>query len=124
NPMFPTAQYFGDIGQVGPINLVNLRPNIGLQLTPEWKLTGALTFFWRESLGDGVYGVGLNLLRPDGGSRARYIGTQFDAALDWAVNRNLNFRFVYGLFDPGQFIEDTGPAAMVHFLQANAVFKF
>lgn len=124
NPMFPTGQYFGDVGQLGPINLINLRPNATLQLNEAWKLTGAVTLFWRQSLDDGIYGPGLNLVRPDGGSRARHIGTQADVALDWTVNRNLSFRFVYGLFEPGRFVEDTGPAQTVHFVQANAVFKY
>ena len=124
NPMFPTGQYFGDVGQLGPINIVNLRPNFGLQLAPQWQLTGALTFFWRHRLEDGIYGPGLDLVRPDGGSRARYIGTQAEAALDWQVGRNLSFRFVYGLFEAGRFIEETGPARTVHFVQANAVFKY
>lgn len=87
-------------------------------------MRGALTFFWRQSLGDGVYGPGLNLVRPDGGSRARYVGTQAGVSLDWLVDRNLSLRFVYGLFGPGRFVEETGPAKTVHFVQANVVFKF
>ncbi len=124
NPMFPTSQYFGDVGQLGPVNLVNLRPNFGLDLGGGWKLSGALTFFWRQSVEDGIYGPGLNLVRSGAGSRARYIGTQGDAALDWAANRNLSLRFVYGAFEPGRFIEETGPAQTVHFVQANVVFKY
>ncbi len=124
NPLFATGQYFGDIGQLGPMNLVNLRPNFGLQLSPAWKLTGALTFYWRHRLEDGIYGPARNLLRPDAGSRARYVGTQADVAFDWNLNRNLSFRFVYSLFEGGRFIEETGPARTVHFVQANAVFKY
>jgi hypothetical protein len=33
-------------------------------------------------------------------------------------------RFTYGVFEPGAFIEDTGPAWRVHFFQANEVFKY
>lgn len=124
NAMFTTGKYFGDIGQLGPANLYNLRPNFILELTPAWEFSGAVTFFWRQSLNDGIYGPALNLLRPDGGSRARYIGTQVDAALDWLVDRNLSFRFVYSFFEPGRFIEETGPAETVQFVQANAVFKY
>lgn len=124
NPLFPTGQFFGDIGQLGPVNLVNLRPNFGLQLGAAWTLTGALTFYWRHRREDGIYGPARNLLRSDAGSRARYVGTQADLALDWSVSRHLSFRFVYSLFEAGRFIEETGPARTVHFVQANAVFKY
>lgn len=124
NAMFTTGKYFGDIGQLGPANLYNLRPNFILELTPAWKFSGALTFFWRQSLNDGIYGPALNLLRTDGSSHARYVGTQFETALDWLVNRNLSFRFVYLFFKPGRFIEETGPAKTVQFVQGNVTFKY
>ena len=122
NPLFATGQFFGDIGQLGPMNLVNLRPNFGLHLDATWRLSAALTFYWRQRLEDGVYGPARNLLRPDGGSRARYVGTQGDVALDKGVSRKLSLRFVYAFFAPGRFIRETGPADTVHFVQANVVF--
>jgi Alginate export len=67
------------------------------------KGTAAATLYWRQSLGDGIYGSGLNLVRPDGGSRARYIGTQGELGIGWQATRNLNFRATYSLFKPGQF---------------------
>ena len=39
----------------------------------------------------------------DGGSRARYIGTQGELGIGWQATRNLNFRATYSLFKPGQF---------------------
>jgi hypothetical protein len=124
NPLFATGEYFGDVGQLGPMNLINLRPNVALQLDPTWTLTTTLTFYWRHRLEDGIYGSARNLLRPDGGSPARYVGTQGEAALDAAISRMLSFRFVYSLFAPGRFIQETGPARTVHFVQANAVLKY
>jgi hypothetical protein len=124
NAMFPTTEYFGEIGQIGPANLINLGPVIGIDLGSGWTLTGAGVFYWRESLDDGIYGSAVNLLRPDGGSRARYIGTQAEAALGWEVSRNLSFRAVYSVFEPGRFIEDTGPAKAVHYVQMQTVLRY
>jgi hypothetical protein len=124
NAMFPTAQYFGDIALFGPANLVNLRPNFGMQLDPRTKLSGAVTFYWRQSLGDGIYGPAINLVRPDGGSNARYVGTQAEAAVDWAYNRNVSLRIVYDLFAPGQYVKETGPATTIHFFQTTLTFKY
>jgi len=124
NAMFPTAQYFGDIALFGPANLVNLRPNFGAQLDARTKLSGALTLYWRQSLGDGIYGPAINLMRPDGGSTARYVGTQADVALDWSYNRNVSLRLVYNVFVPGRYVKETGPGDTIHFVQATVTFKY
>jgi hypothetical protein len=78
NAMFPQGGYFGESGVIGPANQVSLQPIFGLDLGSGWSLSGAAVFYWRQSLGDGIYGLGLNLIRPANGSRARYIGTQGD----------------------------------------------
>lgn len=124
NAMFTTGKYFGDIGLLGPANLYNLRPNFILKFNPVWSLSGALTLFFRQSLNDGIYNPALYLLRTTRNSRSRYIGTQFESAIDQLVNRNLNFRFVYSFFIPGRFIEETGPSKTVQFVQVNAVFVY
>jgi len=124
NAMFPTAQYFGDIALFGPANLLNLRPNFGVQLDARTTLSGALTFYWRQSLGDGVYGPAINLVRPDGGSTARYVGTQAEIGLDWAYSRNVSVRLVYDLFAPGRYVKETGPGDTMHFVQATVTFKY
>jgi len=124
NAMFPTAQYFGDIALFGPANFINLRPNFGVQLDARTRLSGALTLYWRQSLGDGIYGPVINLVRPDGGSTARYVGTQAEGALDWAQDRNVSVRLAYDLFAPGQYIKETGPGDTIHFVQATVTFKY
>ena len=124
NGMFSTTQYLGDIGQLGPANLISLRPSVGIDLGSGWTLSSAAVFYWRQSLDDGIYGSAFNLLRSHGGSRARYIGTQAEAVLGWAPTRNLSFRAVYSVFQPGRFIEETGPAKTVHFAEAQVVFKY
>jgi hypothetical protein len=124
NPMFPLGGYFGESGVIGPYNLLSLHPAVGIDLGSGWSLSGAMVFYWRESLGDGIYGFGGNLIRPSGGSRARYIGTQADVALGWEVNRNLSFYVGYSVVVPGQFVADTGPAEPIHFIGAQVMFRF
>ena len=124
NPMFPTSEYYGDIRQVGPSNLISVRPMIGIDLGSGWTASGAATLFWRQSLGDGLYSASLNLVRPSGASRSSYIGTETEFVLDWVVNRNISFRAVYSVFRPGQFIADTGPAEVVRFLMSRVQFSY
>jgi hypothetical protein len=40
----------------------------------------------RESLDDGIYQIGGTLVRPSGGSKARYIGSQANFDLLWALD--------------------------------------
>jgi hypothetical protein len=124
NPLFPRGKYFGEIGLIGPANLINVHPSVGIDLGSGWTLSGAAVFYWRESLGDGVYGAPGNLLRPAGESKARYIGTQGDLVLGWEATRNLSFEVAYSAFEPGEFIKDTGPSRTVHFVGMEALFRF
>lgn len=121
---FPKGKYFGEAGQIGPSNLINLHPSLTLDLGSGWTLGTAAVFYWRQSLQDGVYGVAGNLLRPAGGSRARYIGTQADVVLGWEVSRHLSFEAAYSVFRPGPFIRDTGRAETVHFLGLEALWRY
>jgi len=115
NALFPRGKYFGEIGLIGPANLINVHPILGIDLGSGWTLSAAGVFYWRESLGDGIYGAPGNLLRSAEGSRSRYIGTQADVVLGWEATRNLSFEVSYSVFDPGPFIKDTGPSKTVHF---------
>jgi hypothetical protein len=107
--LFPKGKYFGEIGLIGPANLINLHPIAGIDLGSGWSLSAAAVFYLRESLGDGVYGAPGNLLRASTGSRERYIGTQADVVLGWEPTRTLSFEVAYSVFEPGPFIKETGP---------------
>lgn len=124
NALFPRGKYFGEIGLIGPANLINVHPNVGFDLGSGWSLGAAAVFYWRESLRDGVYGAPGNLLRSANGSRARYIGTQADVVLGWEATRNLSFELAYSVFEPGQFVKDTGPSKTVHFVGWETIAKF
>jgi hypothetical protein len=124
NPLFPKGKYFGELSLLGPQNLINLHPTVDLQLAERWKLGTAGVLYWRESTGDGIYDVGGNLLRGDGGSNARFIGTQAEVVLTYEHSRNVDALLSYSLFLPGKFIDDTGPSKTVHFIGAELRFWF
>lgn len=115
NALFPQGKYFGEIGVIGPFNLINLHPSLELQLAPEWTAMLGSVFYWRESTGDGIYNNGGILLRGDGGSKERFIGTQLDAALTFKPSRMFDVTLVYSTLLPGAFIRDTGPDNTIHF---------
>lgn len=124
NAMFPKGEYFGEIGLIGPRNLLNLHPIVGVYLGQGWSLHGAAVLYWRQSTGDGVYDVPGNLIRASGDSRARYIGTQGDIVLGWSPARGIDLEIVYSMFEPGPFIEETGPSETVYFGGAEMQLRF
>jgi hypothetical protein len=124
NPLFPKGKYFGEIGLIGPSNLINLHPSLTLHLNEQWTLQGAAIYYWRESLGDGVYDAGGNVVRSAGQSDSRYIGTQADVVLSWQPLRWLSAELDSSVFVPGHFIEDTGPAKTAYFAGVETVVKF
>jgi hypothetical protein len=72
----------------------------------------------------GIYDLGLGVLRPDGGSRAAYVGPQADLAAGWVVNRNLSFAASGSILWAGGFVKDTGPAKTVYFFGAQTGFSY
>jgi len=124
NPLFPKGKYFGEAGLIGPYNLINVHPSLEFDLSEEWSLSLASVLYWRESTEDGVYANSGQLLRPDGGSDDRYIGSQFDVALGYAPMRFLDMSLAYSTFVPGSFIESTGPDETVRFLGLELRFRF
>ncbi|MGA0530339.1 alginate export family protein [Hansschlegelia sp. KR7-227] len=124
NALFPKGKYFGEIGLIGPANLVNLHPVIGVSLGSGWSLSGAAVFYWRQSLEDGVYGNPGNLVRPSAGSRARYVGTQGEVVLGWEATPNVTLETSYALFEPGRFLRETGSGKTVHFVGGEIQLRY
>jgi alginate export protein len=124
NPMFAQGGYFGENGVLGPANLILIRPLVALQLGSGVTLTGSGTIYFRERQGDGIYDLGLGVLRPDGGSHASLVGSQADLAAGWAVNRNLSFAASSSILWPDGFVRDTGPAKTVYFFGGHMAFSY
>jgi Alginate export len=124
NPLFPKGKYFGELALLGPQNLISLHSTVDLQLGGGWSFNGAVVLYWRESTGDGIYDIGGNLIRGDGGSDARFIGTQAEVVLTYEHSRNLDAMLSYSQFYAGTYIKDTGPSKTVHFVAAELRFRF
>ncbi len=124
NPLFPKGKYFGEAGLIGPFNLINVHPSLEFDLSEQLSLSLASVLYWRESTEDGLYGNSGQLLRADGGSEDRYIGSQFDVVLGYAPTRFLDTNLAYSTFVPGSFIESTGPDETVRFLGLELRFRF
>jgi hypothetical protein len=109
----------------GPSNLIGVRPAAKLQLAKTILLAVDCDFFRRESLQDGVYGLGVNLLRPGSENQARYIGTQPSVGIYWQVDRHFSLSGAYTHFSVGPFLtESATPGRDVNYAAVWATYKF
>jgi hypothetical protein len=124
NALFPKGKYFGELSPVGPYNIVNVQPNLALQLAPTVSAGVAAAAYWRMSRTDGVYDIPGNLVRAPGDSRARFIGTEVEATVAWQATAELELSASVSAFAPGAFIRQTGPAKTIRMLGLESNFRF
>src|SRR6202140_2019737 len=111
NPLFPTGLYFGQgaLALNGPTNLIEVGPHISLQLIKSLTVVMDDHTFWRTSLQDGVYGLGINLLIAGRENSERYIGNQPTVGVYWNATRHLSVSTAYGHFLVGPFLAQASP---------------
>lgn len=124
NPMFPNGKYLGALTPVGPRNLIHVRPSAAIYPRDDVQVSLTAAAFWRQSKGDGIYNVPGILLRSGSDSATRFIGKQFELAAAWQATPELNLSASASVFDPGSFIQDTGPARPIRMVSATANFRF
>lgn len=124
NAMFPKGYYFGELSPIGPANIVNVHPGVELTIVPRMTLTFAGVAYWRESGGDGIYGMGGSLLRPPGDSASRFIGREVEAAIGWQANEIVSLSASAAIFAAGGFIRETGPARAIRMAAFEARARF
>lgn len=124
HPLFPRGAYFGQIAATGPLNHIDLHPE--LRVNPHEKVTVALDwlFFWRQSMRDGLYGVSGNLLRTGQLSQARFVGHQPSIQLDLQLDRHTTITFNYVHFFSGDFLKQTPPGKDINYLGAWVTYRF
>lgn len=125
NPLFPRGIYDQLVNLVGHVNFIDALPVVTFHPVKSLSFAPECEFIWRESLQDGVYGVGGNLIRPVlNNSRARYVGTQPTLTTIWQANRHFSVVGIYTHFLPGPFIRQTGVAQNVDYFSGWIDFKF
>ena len=80
--------------------------------------------FWRASLGDGVYDVPGQQIRPTGASRARFVGSQLELGISWQAARTFALSGSLGRFGAGRFLQETGRGDPVYMSGVEATYKF
>jgi hypothetical protein len=123
NPLFPSGMYFNLLNPVGPFNMIDLHPTIDLYAGDKVTLSVDCDFFWRESLGDGVYTIGGAPLRL-GIAGPRYVGSSPAVTAVWNATRHLSVLASNILFFPGPFFKDNPPDKTTDYFTLWFDYKF
>jgi hypothetical protein len=126
NPLFPIGNYFGVLSDTGtgPINFFDLHPDFrayfrhGISMGADWLI------WWRQSLGDGLYGVPGNLLVPAGESQARFVGHRPGVELRWQRDSHFYLQGDYGVFYAGPFLRESGHPHNLNYASFWTGYKF
>lgn len=124
NPLFPSGVYFNLADPVGPSNLIDLHPVLDLHFGEKLTLSADWDFFWRESLGDGVYHLSGSLLTGSKGSSERFVGNSPALTLVWTPTRHITVLTSYVHFFPGPFLKQTTPGKELDYFTAWITYKF
>jgi hypothetical protein len=124
NPLFPGTAYSGRAGLIGPANSIDMTPGVRLAVSRRVTLTIDHAWYLRQSLEDGVYGIGVNLIRPGGGSRARDVGRQLTEQADFRVDEHLALAIMSTMFAAGRFLRETPPGKDVAYLAVSSTYRF
>ena len=123
NPLFPSGVYFNLLNPVGPLNLIDLHPTLDLYAGEKVTVSVDWDFFWRESLGDGVYSIGGVPLR-NGVGGARYVGNSPAVTVVWDATRHLSVLTQYVHFFPGAFFKANPPDKETDYFTLWLDYKF
>lgn len=124
NPLFPSTAYSGKIGLIGASNVIDATPNMRLRLSRRIYFLPECSFFWRESVHDGIYSVVGSLYRTGRLSSARYIGAQVSMPVQLQIERHLTYTTLVSRFFAGQYLKETPPGRSVTYFTSFLTYRF
>src|SRR5580704_13260537 len=125
NALFPRGAYFGPkFALVGPANLLAVQPQFVFH--PLLNVTGSFEWiwFWRESTKDALYSFENVALRPANSSAARYIGSQPNLEIRWAIDEHFLGALNFAGSIPGTFLQQSPPSKGILFINAGITYRF
>jgi hypothetical protein len=124
NPLFPGTAYSGRVGLVGPANSIDMTPSIRIAASRQVIVTIDHAWYWRHSARDGLYGIGVNLIRPGGESLAREVGRQLTMQADVRMDDHLTLTVTSTGFFADRVVRETPPGSDVTFVAISSTYRF
>jgi Alginate export len=121
--LFAGGPYSGFAGLVGPSNVWDLTPSLGVS-AGHLTVAAGCAVFSRTSGGDGIYGINLNLERTGRRSSALHVGVQPGVQATWSPNRHLTAVATASFFRTGRFLIETPPGENVFYTTAFVAYRF
>jgi hypothetical protein len=125
NALFPRGAYFGSkMALLGPANLLDVHPQFVFH--PLLNVTGTFEWiwFWRESTKDALYSLGNVALRPANPNAARYVGSQPNLEIRWAIDEHFLAALNLAGFTAGTFLQQSPPSRDILFLNVGLTYRF
>lgn len=124
--LFPTGHlYFGYIDLVGRQNIHAANVTVSSQPTPELRVWASWHTFCLASNQDALYNAGGQTVRfSNAGNAGSYIGNELDITATYQLGRHTTLLGGYGVFFPGDFIQNTGRSETVQMVYTSVEFKF
>lgn len=123
NALFPKGAYFGLAALIGPVNLLDVHPNIGFSPAKGIEINADYDVFWRYSFNDGIYGPNVALIYG-ANSKERFIGHQVGLSVDYQLNAFLKLTPELMWFYPGPYLKEVSPGKQVFFVAGTLHLKF
>jgi hypothetical protein len=124
--LFPTGHlYMGYLDYVGRQNIN--AGNVTLTVTPykDLKVWASYHYFCLADSNDALYNAGGAALRYNSaGAAGSHVGSELDITATYQLSRHVSLLLGYGIFFPGEFIENTGASDEAHMVYGSVEFKF
>jgi hypothetical protein len=123
NQLFPPLYlYLGHLYRFGRQNIMDLHPEVTVNLTDAITLSAAEHIFWRQNTHDAIYDLTGAVVRAGTGSSAQAIGNEFDISLNYQISKHFSAYTGYARQFTGPFLHQTGAHSDIDFFYASLTF--
>ena len=121
--LFFKSGYFNDASLIRPANIIDVHPNVAVNLTKSVSMNGGIDVFWRYSNQDAVYGPPGFVSLPAVSSQPSYVGSAVDVNVQWQVQRHVTVLASYVHFFTGSYVHSAG-GGDVNYVSTTLSFLF
>jgi len=106
--LFFKSGYFNDASLLRPANLIDIHPNLGVNITRSISVNGGADVFWRYTKNDALYAPPGFVQIPASGTGSSYVGSALDANFQWQIQRHITLQASYVHFFTDSYIRQSG----------------
>lgn len=121
--LFFKSGYFNDASLIRPANIIDVHPNVAVNLTKSISINGGVDVFWRYSNNDAVYGPPGSVSLPALRNQSSYVGAAVDLNLQWQLQRHVTVLASYVHFFTGTYVHSAG-GSDVNYVSTTVSFLF